>query len=110
MRFLVDAQLPPAPARWLSKRGHPSDHVVDLDMDAAADRVIWRWAEREGPVIVTKDEDFAVWRIAYDSDIPKVVWLRLGNTRRSELLQRMELVLPKVVESLERGESLIEIR
>jgi predicted nuclease of predicted toxin-antitoxin system len=59
---------------------------------------------------VTKDEDFALWRIAYDGDTPKVVWLRLGNTRRSELLQHMVLLLPQVVEDLERGESLIEIR
>jgi predicted nuclease of predicted toxin-antitoxin system len=86
MRFLVDAQLPPALARWLSARGHPSDHVADLGMDAAADRVIWQWAERERAGIVTKDEDFAVSRIAHDSDTPQVV------------------------DSLERGESLIEIR
>lgn len=110
MRLLVDAQLPPALARCLSAHDHPSDHVVDLGMDAAADRVIWQWAERERAVIVTKDEDFAIWRIAHNSDAPQVVWLRLGNTRRSELLDRMEILLPRLVDSLERGESLIEIR
>lgn len=41
MRFLVDAQLPPALARWLSAQGCPADHVADLGMEASRDRVIW---------------------------------------------------------------------
>jgi predicted nuclease of predicted toxin-antitoxin system len=64
MRFLVDAQLPPALAQWLSAQGCPADHVADLGMEAAPDRVIWEWASQEGVAIVTKDEDFAIWRIA----------------------------------------------
>lgn len=41
MRFLVDAQLPPALARWLASQGHQADHVGDLGLAAAMDRVIW---------------------------------------------------------------------
>lgn len=110
MRFLVDAQLPPALARWLSAQGYPAEHVVDLGLDAVADRLIWQWAEREGAVIVTKDEDFALWRIAHPRQTPQVVWLRIGNTRRSELLHRIEPLLPQIVDGLERGEALIEVR
>jgi predicted nuclease of predicted toxin-antitoxin system len=32
MRFVVDAQLPPALARYLSSLGHDAEHVFDLDM------------------------------------------------------------------------------
>jgi len=110
MRFLVDAQLPPALARWLSAHGCPADHVADLGMEASPDRVIWEWASKEGVVIVTKDEDFAIWRIASSANVPSVVWLRMGNTRRSELLERMEFLLPQVLAGLESGEALIEIR
>lgn len=35
MRFLVDAQLPPALARWLCANGHEAVHVGDLGMLAA---------------------------------------------------------------------------
>jgi len=35
MRFLVDAQLPPALARWLSAQNCPTHHVADLGMDAS---------------------------------------------------------------------------
>jgi predicted nuclease of predicted toxin-antitoxin system len=110
MRFLVDAQLPPALARWLCDQGYPADHVADLGMEASPDRAIWEWASKEGVVIVTKDEDFAIWRIASSARTPPVVWLRMGNTRRSELLEQMEFLLPQVLAGLERGEALIEIR
>jgi predicted nuclease of predicted toxin-antitoxin system len=32
MRFLVDAQLPPALARWLAAQGHEAAHVGDLGL------------------------------------------------------------------------------
>jgi len=59
MRFIVDAQLPAALARWLSANGHTAEHVADRQMQAAADSAIWEWARRESSVIITKDEDFA---------------------------------------------------
>jgi hypothetical protein len=34
----------------------------------------------------------------------------MGNTRRSDLLERMELLLPRILAGLESGEALIEIR
>lgn len=37
MRFLVDAQLPPALARWLVERSHEAEHVFDLGMIKASD-------------------------------------------------------------------------
>jgi hypothetical protein len=41
MRFLVDAQLPPALARWLATKGHEAEHVADRRMEAATDSAIW---------------------------------------------------------------------
>ncbi|MFZ1575492.1 MAG: DUF5615 family PIN-like protein [Chromatiaceae bacterium] len=41
MRFLVDAQLPPALARWLAQRGHEAEHVLDCGLLDASDRLIW---------------------------------------------------------------------
>ena len=87
MRFLVDAQLPPALARWLSTAGHPSEHVADIGLAAAPDTVIWEYAARSSAVIVTKDQDFAVLRIVSDAPSPSVVWLRVGNSRRTALLR-----------------------
>lgn len=108
MRFLVDAQLPPALARWLTDRGHAAEHVSDRGMAAADDRDIWEYARATAAVIITKDGDFAARR-ALAAAGPTVVWIRLGNTRRRELLAWFAARLPMVLEALERGESLIEI-
>ena len=108
MRFLVDAQLPPALARWLVAAGHEAEHVADRDMQAASDAAIWDLALREHAAIVTKDEDFAQRR-ALTGTGPAVVWIRLRNTRRSELLAWFVAALPPILSALARGETLIEI-
>lgn len=108
MRFLVDAQLPPALARWLIANGHQAAHVSDAGMQAAADAAVWDYASREGAVIVTKDEDFAQRKVLTQSG-PAVVWIRLPNTRRRALLAWFAGVLPDILSALERGETLIEI-
>ncbi len=65
MRFLVDAQLPPALARHIESSGHKAEHVVDLGLEKGTDVRIRAKAAELGAVIVTKDEDFAVHRILH---------------------------------------------
>jgi predicted nuclease of predicted toxin-antitoxin system len=108
MRFLIDAQLPPALARLLTERGHEAEHVADRQMAAASDRQIWDYALAADAVIVTKDEDFAQRR-ALGENGPRVVWVRIRNTRRRELLVWFSSILPAVLAALERGETLIEL-
>jgi predicted nuclease of predicted toxin-antitoxin system len=108
MRFLVDAQLPPALARWLAANGHEAAHVGDLGMQAASDTAIWDHALASSFAIITKDEDFAQRKALADNGAI-VVWIRLPNTRRGDLLAWFETVLPDVLAALERGETLIEV-
>jgi hypothetical protein len=58
LRFLVDAQLPPALARWIVSHGHEATHVFDVAMHTAGDAAVWTHAAQEGRVLITKDEDF----------------------------------------------------
>ena len=106
--FLVDAQLPPALAKWLISQGHAASHVLDLGLERADDRAIWNRAIEIGAVILTKDEDFAV-RVVLEPGGPSVVWVRFGNTTRAELLTRFEHHLQGVLDALERGDTLVEI-
>jgi len=108
MRFLVDAQLPPALARWLTAFGYDAAHVADKGMQASADHLIWDCALTEGWIIVTKDEDFAQRKL-FTLAGPSVVWIRWPNTRRQQLLIRFETVMPMIVAALARGETLIEV-
>lgn len=107
MRFLVDAQLPPALARYIESRGHKAEHVADLGLERAPDLQVRTRAAESGAVIITKDEDFAVHLLLYDG--PSVVWVRVGNTRRVELLRRFDAELASIVAALERGDTLIEL-
>jgi hypothetical protein len=60
-----------------------------------------------GAVIVTKDEDFVVREMLESG--PAVVWVRIGNTRRADLLRRLEAHFASILNALERGETLVEI-
>lgn len=108
MLFLIDAQLPPALARWLAAKGHQALHVADRQMETASDSAIWEFALRTSAVIVTKDEDFAQ-RKALTGNGPGVIWIRLPNTRRQQLLASLETILSDILLALERGETLIEV-
>jgi predicted nuclease of predicted toxin-antitoxin system len=108
MRFFVDAQLPPARATWLAAQGHEAEHVADRQMQAASDAAIWDYALQEAAAIITKDEDFAQRKVLTEGG-PVVVWIRLPNTRRADLLRWFEGILPDVLSAIERGETLIEV-
>ena len=77
-------------------------------MAHASDAEIWDYALRDAATIVTKDEDFAQ-RKTLIGDGPNVIWIRLPNTRRNELLMRFEKALPDILSALRRGETLIEV-
>lgn len=108
MRFLVDAQLPPALARWLVAAGYEAEHVGDVGLGDAQDQAIWAYAVSVGAVIVSKDEDFAQRKVMKNAG-PQIVWIRRPNTRRRDLLIWFEAVLPRIVDALKRGELLIEV-
>jgi predicted nuclease of predicted toxin-antitoxin system len=101
-------QLPPALVRWLAAKGHEAEHVADRGLARAPDSEIWDHATTLGAVIVTKDEDFAQRKTLTEGG-PAVVWIRLPNTRRSDLLSWFERALPQIVQALQRGETLIEV-
>ncbi|HHY48144.1 MAG TPA: DUF5615 family PIN-like protein [Alphaproteobacteria bacterium] len=110
MKFLVDAQLPIALARWLSGNGLDARHVCDLELDRASDSEIWRRAKEDGFIIVTKDDDFRLLADRLVRIPPQVVWVRLGNCRKQALLDAFASVLPQLLAALESGERIVEIR
>lgn len=100
--------MPHALARWLTAHGHEAEHVADKNMQAAAETAIWDYALASSASIVTKDEDFAQRKVLAATG-PAVVWIRLPNTRRRDLLAWFETILPDIVAALARGETLIEV-
>lgn len=109
MRFIIDAQLPPALARMLTERGHDAEHVADVGSIAAPDAEIWRYALEHDAALVTKDEDFADL-VSLGRPAPVLVWVRLGSTTRRGLLDRFEPLLDQLITMVKQGERVIELR
>ena len=109
MKFLVDNQLPPALARWLVSHEQEALHVLDAGLAEAKDEEIWEYASANSLVLITKDEDFSR-PVTSRQDRVCVVWVRLGNCRTSALLAAFNSLLPQLLELLEAGSRLVEIR
>ena len=109
MKFLIDAQLPPALARWLREQGDEAQHVEDVGLRDADDSPIWDYALKTCAVIVTKDEDFAS-RAARSFNSPTIVWLRIGNATNQALPQWWSPRWPQILKLLNEGQRLIEVR
>lgn len=109
MNFLVDAQLPPAVARWLCDAGHDARAVREVGLREAEDSDIWNYALKTGAVLITKDEDFPM-RAQQTNVSPVIVWLRIGNTSNQALRQWFLPQLPQIIEWIEQGVRVQEIR
>ena len=109
MKFVIDAQLPPALAYWLREAGHEAAHVEEAGLRDAEDDAIWMWALKTGAVLVTKDEDFAS-RATRATNAPVIVWLRVGNTTNRVLRAWIDLRLEGIVQLVAQGHRLIEVR
>ncbi len=108
MRFIVDAQLPPALAARLVEAGHEAEHVTRLGRRGVSDEAIWRYAKETNAVILSKDRDFADLAF-HTGDGPAVVWIRLGNVTRDRLWRALEPRLPSIAGAVTAGERLIEL-
>jgi len=109
MRFLVDAQLPPALARWLGEHGHAAAPVREVGLRESDDGSIWNFATAGDWVVITKDEDFVARCIGAPS-APAVVWLRIGNCTNRVLFAWLAPFLHDIQHRLSDGEKLIEVR
>ena len=107
MPFLVDAQLPPSLAEALRQAGHQAIQVIDLGMLEATDRQIWDEAISRSAVLVTKDRDFSLRRMAGNAG-PTILWDRVGNISNRKLIDLVLRALPAIIDAMERGEVVVE--
>ncbi len=109
MNFLVDNQLPPALARFIEDNlNAKAMHVADVALREASDAEVWKYASTHNLILISKDEDFA--NMLLQEPTAKLIWVRVGNCRRAVLLEVFRRIWPRIVERLESGDPLIEIR
>ena len=103
MKFLVDNQLPVALARWIAAQGMDVVHVQTMGWAEKDDFYLWQLATREGWIAVSKDEDF-FYLSGRPGDRGRLLWCRLGNFRKHELLRRFEEAWPSIYQAFDEGQ------
>lgn len=109
MRFILDAQLPPQLAPWLSDEfGIEAVAVRDLGLAAAADSVLFDFARTENAVVLTKDSDFVelVHRL---NAPPRIIWITCGNVSNQQMRTRLSATFADALKLIAAGEYLVEI-
>jgi predicted nuclease of predicted toxin-antitoxin system len=109
VKFIVDNQVPVALCHFINAKGADCRHVLEAGLARTQDHLIWQQAIATDRVIVSKDEDFFFLASLPGSE-GRLVWVRLGNCRKSILLREFERRWPQVIASLEAGERVVEIR
>ncbi len=107
--ILIDAQLSPILAAWISSTfGVESRPVRDLNLRDAEDSTIFQYARQAGTVVMTKDEDF-VMLLERHGPPPQVLWITCGNTSNKHLKLILNKYLHDALQLLATGEPLVEI-
>ena len=109
MRFVLDAQLPPALARALREAGYDVQAVRELGLRDAEDSEIWDYALANQAAIITKDQDFAECLMSR-RPAPAIVWLRIGNTSNRTLMTWLLPLWPDIISRMKTGDNLVEVR
>lgn len=91
----------------MRRAGYDAAHVAEFGMANAIDGVIWDEAISQSAVLVTKDRDFSLLRVA-KSEGPIVLWVRVGNVNNRALIRQFLGAMPQIVEAVARGEAVIE--
>lgn len=106
MRFLLDQNLPVRLCAHLRQLGHEALHVEGLGLGEATDAGVWAEAQRRDAVVVSKDSDF----LALAAGEGRLVRLRIGNRSNRDLFEIIARAWPEVVERLDGGERIVELR
>ena len=80
-----------------------------MGLREAEDADIWNHALKTGAVLITKDEDFPT-RAQQTGTSPVIVWLRIGNATNRILQQWFMPQLPQILDWIEQGVRVLEIR
>ena len=109
MTIWIDAHLSPTIAPWISKTFNIRAFALrDLGLRDAEDPEIFEAGKAQKIIFMTKDSDF-VDLVERLGSPPQIIWLTFGNTSNAQLKEILTATLPRALEILATGESLLEI-
>jgi len=92
LKYLIDVNLP-----YYFKLWNTDEYIHQLDIDGkATDDFIWKYAIEKKLTIITKDSDFSD-RIMLTGPPPKVIHMKLGNTKMKEFHRLINTIWKEVL-------------
>ena len=86
MKLLLDENLSRRLVPFLQNNYPDSTHVALVNLQSSTDLQVWEYAKLNGFVVVTRDADFYELSLLNQVNAPKVIWLRVNNVVKSEVL------------------------
>jgi len=109
LNLLLDQNIPEEITRWLREK-FPAGrikHVKEIQLDGRPDPEIFRWAQANGAMVISYDEDFADTRSFPLGSHHGIVRLRVWPTTVEETRSAIERLLSQVSESDLKGSLVI---
>ena len=103
IRLLIDQDLPWRAAGDLRARGWDVQHLTDLGMQEESDAKILEYAVAHGPVLVTRDGDFAQLMALGSRTVPSVIHVRIQRVPRARLVSLLQKLVPRLEDELRAG-------
>jgi len=108
VKFIVDAQLPKSLSDFINQKGFDSIHTLEFPNKNKTDDIeIINKAIEEDRIIISKDNDF-LNSFLIKSEPPKLIMVKTGNLRNSELIKIFNLHFKVIIEMISRS-NLVEI-
>ena len=107
--MLIDAQPPPALARWFVSKGHDAAHVFGIEFHRSSDEEIWKFALDNDLILVTKDEDFSS-RVWIDQASVGLIWVTIGNCPNRTLIGVFEEKMAAIERIFSEGKRQLDLR
>lgn len=85
MNLRFDKKLSPKLPGLLNTIFTDSEHVRYCGLRGQPDEAVWEYARAAGFTIISKDSEFQQRSLLYGPP-PKVIWLRIGNCTRQQLV------------------------
>ena len=83
--------------------------MLDRDLGQVDDRALWKIANDEGRIVISKDEDFFILATR-PKDNGRLLWLRVGNCRTMDLLTLLNHRWSAIEEAFAEGQRIVEVR
>ena len=103
MKFLIDNNLSPKLSILLNESGFDAKHLVDLNLQTASDKTVFKKAYDENRVIISADTDFGYLLSSWDKNHPSLILFRNFSTITQLQFEAIKLILKEHEEDLISG-------